>query len=346
MSTTTMRDLEDYVKQIHGIDELESFKRYPTPGLKVETLEGFKDVLGFMKKPGMKVFVTFESGLIHEVLDSHMYIPEHGDLIFVTEIIPGTKIKSVSGIEIVKSVEFTHEKCDGYDLSVDALDGVYVGADGVAHHNTGKTQTVERSLAEAGLSDGNGYIKISGTASAAGIYRTMYHHRDQIILFDDCDSALMDGQEGRNLIKNATNTAPIRKLMWAKQSSFIYDPDRATMRNEEDPDMAPSHFNFSGKVIFISNMDLNKLDPDRALRTRAFILNINPSNDEMVSYMEKILHKVHVQQPISASEREEVMDVIRDLTSKNSFSLRLLQRGLTLRASGIENWAELLKYYG
>ena len=55
---------------------------------------------------------------------------------------------------------------------------------------TGKTQTVEDVLQANGLSDGKGFIKITGSASPIGIYTALYKNRDDIILFDDCDGAL------------------------------------------------------------------------------------------------------------------------------------------------------------
>ena len=49
----------------------------------------------------------------------------------------------------------------------------------------GKTFTVEKVLNSMGLSDGNGYFKNTGTASAAGIYSLLFKNQNGIVFFDD-----------------------------------------------------------------------------------------------------------------------------------------------------------------
>lgn len=212
---------------------------------------------------------------------------------------------------------------------------------------TGKTQTVEDVLAKAGLKDGQGYFKNTGTASAAGIYLLMYHHRNDIIVFDDSDGALGD-QDARNLIKAATDTKASRKLVWNKKAPFIFDPEQthpAVYKN--DLTMAPKYFNFKGKIIFISNLPLDKLDPDGAIRTRAFIINVNPTQEEIFAYMEKILMNIKLEggATLNKSQRMEVLDVIKKSKRREDASLRTLVRALNLAASGAPNWPLLVKLY-
>jgi hypothetical protein len=223
---------------------------------------------------------------------------------------------------------------------------------------TGKTQTVEDTLAKHGLEDGNGYFKNTGTASASGLYGLLYKYRKNILLFDDSDDALGD-QTARNLIKAATDTKRIRKLVWSKKSSGMYDPDNEPEKTEDDVDSedgeeptigdtrVPTHFNFEGRIIFISNLPLNKLDPDGALRTRAFVISINPTTEEILDKMSDILMKVKLEPGLSLSkkEREEVLDVIRKSKRRDHASLRTLVRGLNLAASGASNWRKLIELY-
>ena len=212
---------------------------------------------------------------------------------------------------------------------------------------TGKTQTVEDTLEEAGLRDGDGYFKNTGTASAVGIYSLLFKHRKDIILFDDSDGALAD-QDARNLIKAATDTKKIRKLVWNKKSSNMFDPDVEDVDDlEEDDDRIPKHFNFEGRIIFISNLPLNKLDPDKALRTRAFVISINPTPDEIIERMEEILFKIPLEDGLSLSKKErvEVLDTVKGGKRKEEISLRTLVRALNLAASGAGNWQQLVKLY-
>lgn len=212
---------------------------------------------------------------------------------------------------------------------------------------TGKTQTVERVLHEKGLRDGDGYFKNTGSASAAGVYTLLYHHRNDIILFDDSDGALAD-VDARNLIKAATDTKKSRKMVWNKRSSFIFDPEMEDPEQyDDDITMAPKYFDFKGRIIFISNLPLNKLDPDGALRTRAFVINVDPTNEEMFEHMERILFDIRLEGGLTLSkdERLEVLEVVKSSKRKGDVSLRKLVRALNLAASGASNWKTLVDLY-
>jgi hypothetical protein len=224
-----------------------------------------------------------------------------------------------------------------------AFNALFVAGKG----GTGKTQTVERVLHANGLTDGNGYFKNTGSASASGVYTLLYHHRNDIILFDDSDGALAD-QDARNLIKAATDTKKKRKLVWNKKSSFIFDPDQEDPEAyEDDLAMAPKFFDFEGRIIFISNLPLNKLDPDGALRTRAFVINVDPTDAEMFEHMEKILFDIQLEDglSLSKSEKQEVLEVVKTSKRKGDVSLRKLVRALNLAASGAPNWKKLVELY-
>lgn len=212
---------------------------------------------------------------------------------------------------------------------------------------TGKTQTVEDTLAEHGLSDGNGFFKITGSASPIGMYSALYKNRNGIILFDDCDGAL-ESQDGRNIIKAATDTKKIRKIAWSKKSSGMYDPDsrEEPAEGEEEDDDLPKYFDFKGRVIFISNLPLNKLDPDGALRTRAFIISIDPTPEEIFDRMGEILNDIKVEGgSLSAKERQNVLAVVKTSRRAKDASLRTLVRALNLAASGAPNWERLCELY-
>lgn len=221
---------------------------------------------------------------------------------------------------------------------------------------TSKTQTVEAELAKAGLQDGNGYFKNTGSASPFGIYTSLYSNKNGIILFDDCDSALAD-QEGRNLIKAATDTKKVRKVAWNKKSSVIVpkeqfedagDEDGPPTNKSGDP-LYPNSFEFTGRIIFISNLKLNKLDPDGAIRTRGFIIEIDPTDAELIDYMVKIAPDIKLESGLTPkqSEIDDVIAEIRKSPKKSDISLRKLVRGLNVKAEMGDDpmWKTILKLY-
>lgn len=200
----------------------------------------------------------------------------------------------------------------------------------------GKTFTVEKILASMGLRDGQGYFKNTGSASAAGLYSLLFKYRNDIVFFDDSDDALGD-QEARNLLKAATDTKKIRKLVWNKMGKNVADPDDMTDEEILDAGLIPRYFEFTGKIIFISNLQLNKLDPDGALRTRAFIINIDPTKEEIYDFMDKIVGDIELEGGLSLDlkERKHVVDLLRKGQSAQSANLRKLSRGLQMAAGAI-----------
>jgi hypothetical protein len=272
----------------------------------------------------------------------------------VVEVTSGGSDETYDATEGEEALEDAEERVSFID-SLDHLEGLVTGIIKGAFNalfvagkgGVGKTQTVERVLSAHGLSDGSGYFKNTGSASAVGIYTLLYQHRKDIILFDDCDGALAD-QDARNLIKSATDTKKKRKMVWNKKSSFIFNPDEDDLEQYEgDPDMAPKWFDFEGRIIFISNLPLKKLDPDGALRTRAFIINIDPTTEELFDYMQKILYDVRLEDGLSLTnkQRDEVMEVVKSSKRKGDVSIRKLVRALNLAASGAGNWKQLVSLY-
>jgi hypothetical protein len=203
----------------------------------------------------------------------------------------------------------------------------------------GKTHTVEKVLQSAGLSDGNGYFKNTGTASAAGIYSLLFKYKDDIILFDDSDDALKD-QEARNMFKAATDTKKIRKLVWNKMGKNVVDPDSYDGTDDEliDDGYIPRFFNFTGKIIFISNLKMDKLDPDGAIRTRAFLIEIDPTEQEIYDFMDSIVGEIPLDgdMKLDLSTRKSVVTLLRKGTSQQTANLRKLSRALNMKAGSLK----------
>lgn len=214
----------------------------------------------------------------------------------------------------------------------------------------GKTHTVEKILASLGLKDNDGYFKNTGSASAAGIYSLLFKHRDGIILFDDSDDALKD-QESRNVFKAATDTKKVRKLVWNKMGKNIVEPDDLSPEEILDQGLLPRYFEFTGKIIFISNLSMDKLDPDGAIRTRAYLIDIDPTDDEIYDFMEKIVDDIPLQEglKLGSDERKKVVKLMRTGKSKQSANLRKLGRALNMAAAGIDvsddELKRMIEYY-
>jgi len=198
----------------------------------------------------------------------------------------------------------------------------------------GKTYNVEQTLASMGLYDGEGYFLNTGSVSAAGLYRLLFRYKDSLIVFDDADDVFKD-QSSRNFLKNATDTKKVRKLVFSKAgANVVEEEDYESPEEMLDDNKIPRSFEFTGQIIFISNLSKDKIDPDGALRTRGYMIDINPDDDEVYDFMDKIVENIKLEDglTLSSKERHEVVDTLREGTSKQSANFRKLTRGLNMKA--------------
>jgi len=198
----------------------------------------------------------------------------------------------------------------------------------------GKTYTTKQILAEGGLTDGDGYFLNKGKITAPALYASLFEHRDGIVVFDDADAVFGD-QTSRNILKGATDTDKTRKLNWNISSSNLVDPDEYDNLDDIiEEGKLPKWFNFTGKIIFISNLKMDQIDPDGALRTRGFMISIDPTDAEVYDFMEKIAPNMELEEGLflTKESRLHVVKLLREGTSKQTANLRKLERGLNMYA--------------
>jgi hypothetical protein len=110
---------------------------------------------------------------------------------------------------------------------------------------------------------------VKGSATAIGLYQALYKYSDPncVIVFDDCDSILLD-DVCLNLLKGALDSGKKRKISWLSDSRIL--------RSEGIPDS----FEFKGSVIFITNLKFDKLKSQKlkdhldALQSRCHYLDL------------------------------------------------------------------------
>ena len=110
---------------------------------------------------------------------------------------------------------------------------------------------------------------VKGSATPIGLYQTLYKYSDRncLVVFDDCDSILMD-DVALNLLKGALDSGKKRTISWLGESH--------TLRREGVPD----RFEFRGSVIFITNLKFDQIrsqklrDHLEALQSRCHYLDL------------------------------------------------------------------------
>ena len=204
---------------------------------------------------------------------------------------------------------------------------------------TGKTYTVTSTLDKMGTP----YTVVAGSASTPGIIAELYKSSNGIIVFDDCDS-VFDDQESRNIFKAALDTKKVRTISYKKQNPNFYDIDKVTPEKLEEFEAAgkiPNSFQFTGQIIFISNLKKEKLDPDGAIRSRSLIIDVSPDDMTIMARMKTMLNDI---EPLDMDMKEklEVFEYIKD--SKN-VSMRTFVKAANFKKTGMKNWKRILERY-
>lgn len=158
------------------------------------------------------------------------------------------------------------------------------GAPGV-----GKSHGIEEVLRKHDLISAMGgeqkYTVIKGAISALGLYAKLYEwkKRDQVIVFDDCDSIFYD-DTSLNILKAALDSKEKRRINW--------NTDSHKLRNEGIPDS----FDFEGSVIFVTNVNLGSVRSNRlkehiaALESRCHYMDLTiHTNREKILRIRQII---------------------------------------------------------
>ena len=194
----------------------------------------------------------------------------------------------------------------------------------------GKTHVVKQTLTDMGLTESEDFVHFKGRATAAGLFITLYENDDKIIILDDCDSVFKD-EDAVNLLKAALDSYDTRRIS--------YISSRPLKDSYDNP--LPRHFEFTGRIIFISNISQSKLD--EAVRSRSFVSDISMTTDQMFTRMEQLLPTMERSIPLAA--REQALVYMRELNEEYSgveVNLRSLIKAARICALGFSNAKDMI----
>ena len=167
---------------------------------------------------------------------------------------------------------------------------------------------------------------VKGYSTAKGLYRTLFENNKSIIVFDDCDAVLKD-PVALNLLKGALDSYGKRIISWD-----------ADMRDED----LPRSFNFEGRVIFISNMDQDRID--QAIRSRSMMIDLSMTPEQKIDRMEYIARSDEFLPEYLIAHKMDALDLIREVANDaKEISLRTLISVTKIRASN-KDWKEMATY--
>ncbi len=189
----------------------------------------------------------------------------------------------------------------------------------------GKTHIVKNTLIELGLKESSDFVHFKGRATAAGLFITLYQNSDKVIILDDCDSVFKD-DDAVNILKAALDSYDTRRISYISSKQL----------KDEYGDPIPAHFEFTGRIIFISNISQNKLD--EAIRSRSFVADISMTTAQLFTRMEQLMGKMETTIPMAA--KEQALAIMKDLHSKYegvAVNLRSFIKAARICAMGFDN---------
>jgi len=208
----------------------------------------------------------------------------------------------------------------------------------------GKSFGVEEELTKSSLfGDMAGskrkYEVVKGAMTPLGLYAKLYEYSDKgnVLVFDDCDSVLMDDL-ALNILKAALDSGKKRMIYWNAES--------AKLRNEGIPDK----FEFKGSACFITNIKFENVrskklqDHLEALQSRCHYLDLT-----LDTMRDKILRVKQIAQKgdlfkgysFSKEEESEIIDFIADNCNRfREVSLRMALKVADLKKIST-NWRSL-----
>lgn len=164
----------------------------------------------------------------------------------------------------------------------------------------GKSYSVERVLSKFG-SPKKDFVVMKGKCTASAMYDFLFKNHNKICVFDDCDSVLCD-KEGIAVLKGALDSGKNREISWNTRGADMVDTFDCNSRKEVLAKLEkwskrhggrkgiPTHFQFEGSVIFISNMTCQEIKAkDCALLTRCSVVDISVTNEEVIERLGALL---------------------------------------------------------
>ena len=179
------------------------------------------------------------------------------------------------------------------------------------------------------------YEVVKGAMSAIGLYCKLYKFadKDNVIVFDDCDSIFSD-ELSLNILKAALDSKKTRRIHW--------NTDSFKLRNEGVPDS----FEFKGSAIFITNLKFDKAKGKirehlMALESRCHYidLTIDTEREKMLRIQQIVQDGMLEEYQLSDDTKQEIVDFV-DINKKRlrELSLRTVLKVADLAKAFPDKW--------
>ena len=194
----------------------------------------------------------------------------------------------------------------------------------VGEGGLGKTHSVTQTI-KANDVEEDCYIFLKGYSTARGLYNTLYDNNGKLIIFDDCDSVLED-KVAINILKSALDSYERRTISW--------------MAKMNKSDEYPQQFDFTGRIIFISNKSKEKIE--EAIRTRRLTVDLTMTPDDKIERMGSILGSILPEYSIEV--KKQALEFLKTVKDDVSLNMRMLIMVTKMASTYPSNWRDMAKY--
>ena len=186
------------------------------------------------------------------------------------------------------------------------------------------------------------YEVVKGAMSAIGLYSKLYEYSDakSILVFDDCDSVLLDDLS-LNILKAALDSS--------KKSMIHWNTDSRVLRSEG----VPNSFEFKGGAIFITNIKFEHVrskklkDHLEALESRCHYLDLTIDTErEKLLRIKQVVEQAGMldDYELEPWAKQEVVDyIVANAKRMRELSLRMVLKVADIRVSMPQKWEAVVE---
>lgn len=185
------------------------------------------------------------------------------------------------------------------------------------------------------------YEIVKGAMSALGLYAKLFEYKDKgnVIVFDDCDSVLLDDLS-LNILKAALDTSKRRWISW--------NTDSRLLRTEGIPD----RFEFSAGAVFITNIKFEHVRSKKlrdhldALESRCHYIDLEmDTHREQLLRIRQIVEDGMLQEyEFEEADKQQLLTFIEsNAADLRELSLRMVLKIADLRKSFPDRWEEMTR---